>query len=80
MNETVIVLISLCIAIVLGMIMVAIAIHMERKDYNNGKCPRCGQSLEFRYTDSHGDRCYWCNGCGYHTWVSYSSVDLKKRR
>lgn len=47
----------------------------ERKYYNKGICPKCGEKLEFFDRDSQGGRGYKCPKCKYITWVSYSLVD-----
>lgn len=52
---------------------------IEKKHFNNGCCPECGTKLRCFATDSQGARGYTCDACGYHTWVSYDSVDKKFR-
>ena len=53
-----------------------IAIIFESKDYNKGKCVKCGSELKYFDTDSQGGRGYKCCGdCGYTTWVSYNRID-----
>ena len=52
-----------------------IGIKWERKDFNNGICPNCGDHLRNFDTDSHGGRGYTCNTCEYTTWVSYKRID-----
>jgi tRNA(Ile2) C34 agmatinyltransferase TiaS len=47
----------------------------ERKYYNKGICPKCGENLELVARDSQGGRGYKCPKCEYITWVSYSLVD-----
>lgn len=51
----------------------------DKKDYNKGKCPKCGKSLKCKDTDSQGGRWYVCtdrynkeNPCDYDCWISYS--------
>lgn len=57
------------------------AIHSEKKDFNNGICPRCGAKLVHFDTDSQGGRGYTCRQCNkYYTWVSYPSVDREYRK
>lgn len=50
----------------------------DKKDYNKGKCPKCGKALECADTDSQGGRWYVCTGrydkenpCDYDCWISY---------
>ena len=52
-----------------------IAIFIERRDFNNGMCPRCGAEMRHFDTDSQSGRGYCCDVCGYNTWVSYGIVD-----
>ena len=52
-----------------------VAIHDEKKDFNNGICPRCGHKLHLFDTDSQGGRGYCCHKCPYFTWISYNCVD-----
>lgn len=54
---------------------VAIGISLEEHYYNNGICRHCGKPLRYFDTDSQGGRGYCCDDCGYHTWVSYKTVD-----
>lgn len=68
--ESIIGIITICI--VVGFIW---AIYQERKDYNNGYCPICGNRLKHFDNDSQGGRGYVCRNCHYHTWVSYWFID-----
>ena len=43
----------------------------EKKDFNDGKCPRCGTNLKYFDTDSQGGQGWTCDKCGYTTWVSW---------
>lgn len=54
-----------------------IAIHMEKKAFNNGDCPECGRRMKLFDCDSQGGRGYKCPNCKYTTWVSYNVVDKK---
>ena len=65
-------LLILCVCLLL------IGIYLEKKDYNKGKCRNCGEALRLFDYDSHGCRGYCCDNCGYHTWVSYKSVDKER--
>ena len=46
--------------------------NSEKKAYNNGICPNCGNKLEYFDTDSQDGRGYMCPSCKYTTWCSYS--------
>lgn len=52
-------------------------IRSERKKFNNGVCPICGERLEHFDTDSGGGRGYCCRSTKhrYYVWVSYNCVD-----
>jgi len=57
------------------------AIKSEKKEFNNGICPRCKSRLVHADTDSQGGRLYTCPGCNkYSTWVSYGCVDKEYRK
>jgi tRNA(Ile2) C34 agmatinyltransferase TiaS len=56
-------------------IMVLLAIHFEKKDFNNGFCPHCKSKLYFFHCDNQGRRGYKCEKCRCHIWISYSTVD-----
>lgn len=49
----------------------------EKKSYNNGICPVCGNKLRHFDNDSQGGRGYRCKSdkCNYIAWVSYDKVD-----
>jgi len=49
----------------------------EKRDYNNGKCPRCWGKLNHFDTDSQGGRGYVCENRDYYTWVSYPFIEVK---
>lgn len=53
-------------------IIVAIARHLEAKDFNGGICRYCGNKLRFFDTDSQGGRGYICDNCGHAPWCSYN--------
>lgn len=57
------------------LIMPFYAIHCEKKDFNNGICPKCGNKLYHFDTDSQGGRGYCCHKCPYFTWISWNCVD-----
>ena len=69
------------------LITTAITLVKDVIGFNNGKCPNgCGLDLTYFATDNKGNRGYACRRCGYHTWITYYSVDRrninnrKKRR
>lgn len=74
---------KLILAITIGAFLVvcaiSIGIYLEKKEYNNGRCRQCGKVLRYFDMDSQGGRGYCCDGCGYHTWVSYKTVDKKHK-
>lgn len=63
-----IVLISLCSAMVLGVLW---ARESERKDWNRGICKRSGRRWRIFDVDSSGARGYK-DGAGNYTWISYN--------
>jgi hypothetical protein len=44
----------------------------EKREYNDGICPKCGTPLENFDVDSQGGRGYVCTKCHYVCWVSYN--------
>ncbi len=62
--------ILICV-IVLGMCLCRLS---EKKNYNNGICPKCGEKLVCTDIDSQGGRCYSCknDNCDYTCWISYN--------
>ena len=67
----------LIIGVVVLIVICIIGIFSEKKDYNNGICPKCGQKLHHFDNDSQGGRGYICDKCNYTTWVSYPFIDKK---
>lgn len=53
------------------------AIISEKREFNNGICPICGEKLEHFDNDSQGGRGYCCpsKDHSYYTWVSYRFID-----
>lgn len=73
-------MIIVCIVFIILLISVPIwGINEERKDFNNGVCPKCGKQLRCFDMDSQGGRGYSCDKCDYTTWVSYNRVDRNYR-
>ena len=70
----------LCIIIIIIIIMLLIpgtiwAIKSEKRDFNNGICPRCNNKYRLMDYTSHGDRLYICDKCNSVIFVSYKCVD-----
>lgn len=68
-------IVLLILFIVFVIYVVSSGIYNEKKEFNNGKCPKCGKPLKLFDIDSHGGRGYCCNDCRYHTWVNYNCID-----
>lgn len=71
-------LIFICVGVAILILCCAfVGISIERKRYNNGICPKCGEKLILFCHDSLGERGYGCSNweCDYTAWVSYRSVD-----
>ena len=51
---------------------------LEKKAFNNGICPKCGNHMRMFDEDSQGGRGYECNECDYGCWVSYDSIDKRR--
>lgn len=53
------------------------AIRNEKKGFNDGICPICGEKLKHFDNDSQGGRGYYCPSTKhrYYTWVSYKFID-----
>ena len=52
--------------------------NKEKKAYNGGICPNCGEPLRHFDDCLCGDRGYTCDKCNYTTWVSYN-IDKPNR-
>lgn len=63
------------LVIVVGMIVTR---NYEKKEYNNGICPKCGGNLRYFDSDSQGSRGYNCDKCNNFVWVSYN-VDKPRK-
>lgn len=62
--------------IVAGWIICIYAINREKKRWNNGKCPECGEEWEMFDMDSQGGRMYKCKND--HRCICTYDVDTKK--
>lgn len=64
-------------------ILTCIAICVEKREFNNGICKKCGEPLRyFGYfeNDSQGCRHYICDKCNHMVQVDYHIVDKKYRK
>lgn len=68
--------IVLFIVVILAIVVVHIQLNkIEKKNFNNGICPKCGEPLVFFATETtNGDRGYECLHCPYVTWVNHFSL------
>lgn len=71
------IIIILIILLIFLLVIPFYAIHCEKKDFNNGICPRCGRRLYHFDTNSQVSRGYCCHKCPYFTWISWYWVDRK---
>ena len=69
-----IILVVVGLFIVIGILC---AIRNEKKGFNDGICPICGEKLKHFDNDSQGGRGYFCPFIKhrYYTWVSYKFID-----
>lgn len=63
------------LGLLLLFILIRVAIHWEKKDFNNGVCIYCNKPLHHFDTDSQGGRLYTCENYCCLISVSYDSVD-----
>lgn len=73
-------ILALIILIVVGLFVgigLPCAIISEKREFNNGICPICGEKLKHFDDDSQGGRGYCCPSTkhSYYTWVSYRFID-----
>lgn len=50
----------------------------EKREWNEGICPKCGNPWEYFDTDSQGGRGYTCRVCKSTTWISWPFIDTVK--
>lgn len=67
----------LIVLIIIVLVGIPVCILTDKKEYNNGVCPKCGTEYRHFATDSHGGRGYCCDGCNYVIWISWP-VDRKR--
>ena len=71
--------ILICLVILLVMVVgMAVTRNHEKKEYNDGICPKCGGKFKLFDYDSQGGRGYHCDKCGRFVWVSYN-VDKSRK-
>lgn len=73
-------ILALIILVVVGLFVgigLPCAIISEKREFNNGICPICGEKLKHFDDDSQGGRGYCCPSTkhSYYTWVSYRFID-----
>lgn len=66
--------IGFIVAIICGGIITA---HHERRDWNNGICPKCGKKLVYFGTDSQGGHGWCCPDCYHFVWGSFKRFVYK---
>ena len=55
--------------------------NKEKKKYNNGKCPFCGEELEHFASDSQGSLGYCCPKCHKHyIWLAWFNPKNSKEK
>lgn len=57
--------------------MTIVVFYSDRKDYNDGFCPKCGHPWRCFDIDSQGGRGYWCDKCGNVIWVNFPVDKVK---
>lgn len=71
--------ILICLVILLVMVVgMIVTRNHEKKEYNDGICPKCGGKFKLFDYDSQGGRGYHCDKCGIFVWVSYN-VDKSRK-
>ena len=76
MNTTGIIVISTFIVVVF--IGVLLGRKRQRKEWNNGLCPKCGKELEHFADDSQGGNGWCCCDCDYYIWITYKRYVYKR--
>ena len=64
-------IIVICMFVTLFITCILCAYFIEKKQFNNGICPKCGNRLRYFDTDSHGGKGFTCDNCHYTVWVSW---------
>ena len=69
---TTIVLIAFAVMLILLLSLSCyIAYRLEKKDFNNGICPKCGKPLKHFDSTFCGDQGWICDDCDYCVWISW---------
>ena len=56
-------------------------IKQEKKEFNDGFCPKCGNAFKLLFVDSvDGKRIYGCHKCDNSVFVYHKSVDLWRKK
>ena len=78
---------AICLVIAIIGIIVAYSatvvkeIKEEKKEFNNGFCPKCGNAFKLLFVDSYdGKRIYGCDKCDNSVFVFHKSVDLWREK
>ena len=79
-TKTIVGLVLIALVIVWFIIGTIRCIKSERKGWNNGICPDCGEKLRHFDTDSQGGHGWCCDKCNYVTWVSWKRFIYKNNR
>lgn len=66
--------------LVVGICGIVLCRTAERRDWNEGICPKCGKPLKHFGTDSQGGEGWCCGDCGYFTWVTYKRFVYKSSK
>lgn len=51
----------------------------EKRDFNNGICPYCGNKLRHFDDDSQGGQGWCCDECNHTAWISWFKRNNKTR-
>ena len=71
----------MCWRLIIGIVSIFIGVicvsrNAEKKAFNGGICPHCGEKLQYFYTALDGNRGWRCRKCNYTTWCSYDVDDI----
>jgi DNA-directed RNA polymerase subunit RPC12/RpoP len=74
MEKIIGIIVILVLLIVFGII---IDILGQKRDFNKGKCRKCGEPLRRFKITSGGTRGYCCDACGHHIWIRWKAADKR---
>ena len=63
------------IILVFVCLFIAFLIFLDKKNYNNGICTKCGGKLYHEDTDSQGGKMWVCDSCKTTLWTSWIDGD-----